>query len=116
MDLGKALRIFLHWIEDLVYPRGINCLVCGDRRRTDPATGVCPGCLKKLEAERVPAAACPRCLSFASRKGCAFCARCDNAMKICLTEIPEELWINDNHKAACWLNVRDAFEGREAGK
>ena len=49
-------------------------------------------------------------------KGCAFCARCDNAMKICLTEIPEELWINDSHKAACWLNVRDAFEEREAGK
>ena len=46
-------------------------------------------------------------------KGCAFCARCDNAMKICLTEIPEELWINDSHKAACWLNVRDAFEGKE---
>ena len=49
-------------------------------------------------------------------KGCAFCARCDSAMKICLTEIPEELWINENHKAACWLNVRDAFAGREAGK
>ena len=49
-------------------------------------------------------------------KGCAFCARCDSAMKICLTEIPEELWINDSHKAACWLNVRDAFEEREAGK
>ncbi len=47
-------------------------------------------------------------------KGCAFCARCDSAMKICLTEVPEELWINDDHKAACWLNVRDAFEGREA--
>ena len=46
-------------------------------------------------------------------KGCAFCARCDNAMKVCLTEIPQELWINDNHKAACWLNVRDAFEGKE---
>ena len=46
-------------------------------------------------------------------KGCAFCARCDNAMKVCLTEIPQELWINENHKAACWLNVRDAFEGKE---
>ena len=43
-------------------------------------------------------------------KGCAFCPRCDSAMKICLTEIPEELWINDEHKAACWLNIRDAFE------
>ena len=46
-------------------------------------------------------------------KGCAFCARCDSAMKICLTEVPEELWINDDHKAACWLNVRDAFRGKE---
>ena len=43
-------------------------------------------------------------------KGCAFCARCDNAMKICLTEVPEELWINSDHKAACWLNVRDAYQ------
>ena len=47
-------------------------------------------------------------------KGCAFCARCDSAMKICLTEPPEELWINDEHKAACWLNVRDAMEKGEA--
>jgi oligopeptide transport system ATP-binding protein len=39
-------------------------------------------------------------------KGCAFCPRCDAAMKICLTELPEELWINENHKAACWMNVR----------
>ena len=41
-------------------------------------------------------------------KGCSFCARCDNAMKICLTEKPEELTINENHKASCWINVRDA--------
>ena len=43
-------------------------------------------------------------------KGCAFCARCDAAMKICLTEVPEELDINENHRAACWQNVREAFE------
>lgn len=49
-------------------------------------------------------------------KGCAFCARCDSAMKICLSEIPEELWINDDHKAACWLNVRDAFQGKGAAE
>ena len=42
-------------------------------------------------------------------KGCAFCPRCDSAMKICLEEIPQELWINENHKAACWLNVKEAF-------
>ena len=47
-------------------------------------------------------------------KGCAFCARCDNAMKICLTEVPEERWINENHKAACWQNVREALEGGKA--
>ncbi|MBQ7638103.1 MAG: ABC transporter ATP-binding protein [Clostridia bacterium] len=41
-------------------------------------------------------------------KGCAFCPRCEEAMKICLEEVPEELVINENHKAACWINVRDA--------
>ena len=49
-------------------------------------------------------------------KGCAFCARCDSAMKICLSEPPEELWINDEHKAACWLNVREAIEKGEAAE
>ena len=38
-------------------------------------------------------------------KGCAFCARCDEAMKICLEQPPEELTINENHKASCWMNV-----------
>jgi oligopeptide transport system ATP-binding protein len=38
--------------------------------------------------------------------GCAFCARCDSAMKICLEQIPEELDINEFHKAACWLNIK----------
>ncbi|MCR5761700.1 MAG: ABC transporter ATP-binding protein [Sphaerochaetaceae bacterium] len=48
-------------------------------------------------------------------KGCAFCARCENCMKICLTDVPEELWINENHKASCWMNVKEAFEA-EGGK
>ena len=43
-------------------------------------------------------------------KGCAFCARCDSAMKICLTQPPEELSINENHKASCWMNVKQALE------
>ena len=38
-------------------------------------------------------------------QGCAFCARCDEAMKICLEQPPEELTINENHKASCWMNV-----------
>ncbi len=47
--------------------------------------------------------------------GCAFCTRCDAAMKICLEEHPEEMTINENHKAACWINVRDQLlaEGGE---
>ena len=43
-------------------------------------------------------------------KGCAFCPRCDAAMKICLEQRPDELSINENHKAACWMNVKTAFE------
>ena len=43
-------------------------------------------------------------------EGCAFCPRCDAAMKICLSEIPEEITINDDHKAACWMNVKAAYE------
>ena len=46
-------------------------------------------------------------------KGCAFCPRCKEAMKVCLTEVPEELRINENHTAACWINVRDGY-GKEA--
>ena len=40
-------------------------------------------------------------------KGCAFCARCDRAMKICLEQVPEERIINEYHRASCWINTRD---------
>lgn len=43
-------------------------------------------------------------------KGCAFCSRCENAMKICLTQKPEELPVDDCHYAACWLNVKKMME------
>ena len=49
-------------------------------------------------------------------KGCAFCTRCDAAMKICLTEVPDELQINEDHKVSCWMNVKAAFEEEEAAK
>ncbi len=48
-------------------------------------------------------------------KGCAFASRCDRAMKICLGEVPEELTINANHKAACWANVKEVYD-ENAGK
>lgn len=48
-------------------------------------------------------------------KGCAFCSRCDNAMKICLTEKPEELRLSDTHSASCWMNVKRMMEEQAGG-
>lgn len=42
--------------------------------------------------------------------GCAFASRCDSAMKVCLTVVPEELTLSETHKAACWLNVKKMAE------
>ena len=42
--------------------------------------------------------------------GCPFAPRCDEAMKICLRERCERMQINDDHQAACWVNVRDAMK------
>ena len=47
--------------------------------------------------------------------GCPFAPRCDAAMKICLRQRCERMQINDNHQAACWVNVRDA-KMKEGGK
>ena len=44
--------------------------------------------------------------------GCAFCPRCDSAMKICLREQPPELQVGEHHMASCWLNVKNAKEGK----
>ncbi|MEE0801049.1 MAG: ABC transporter ATP-binding protein [Gemmiger sp.] len=45
-------------------------------------------------------------------KGCAFCPRCDAAMKICLREQPPELQVSDTHYSSCWVNVKNAKEGK----
>ncbi|MCD7838572.1 MAG: ABC transporter ATP-binding protein [Clostridiales bacterium] len=42
--------------------------------------------------------------------GCAFCPRCDDAMKICLTDVPEEIQVGETHRASCWLNVKKMYE------
>ncbi len=47
-------------------------------------------------------------------KGCAFCPRCENAMKICLEEVPEEYQVGEHHRASCWMNVMDLYESEEA--
>ncbi len=47
-------------------------------------------------------------------KGCAFASRCDRCMKICLSELPEEVRVNDSHIASCWMNVKQVYD--EAAK
>ena len=50
-------------------------------------------------------------------KGCAFCARCEKAMKVCLSYQPEELEITPGHYASCWLNVKERMEpGKEEAR
>ena len=48
-------------------------------------------------------------------KGCPFAPRCEAAMKICLRERCERMEINENHAAACWMNVKEAME-KEGGE
>ena len=42
--------------------------------------------------------------------GCPFAPRCDAAMKICLTQRCESMVINADHKAGCWVNVKQGVE------
>ena len=46
-------------------------------------------------------------------KGCPFAPRCDNAMKICLKEQPEEIWVGEDHLASCWMNIKEMYEEQE---
>lgn len=43
-------------------------------------------------------------------KGCAFCSRCPEAMRICLESQPDEMEIGPGHTAACWMNAVPAEE------
>jgi oligopeptide transport system ATP-binding protein len=42
--------------------------------------------------------------------GCPFAPRCDAAMKICLTHRADSRIINENHYAACWMNIKKDLE------
>ena len=46
-------------------------------------------------------------------KGCPFAPRCDNAMKICLTERAPVCTISDSHDAVCWMNIKEAADKGE---
>ena len=43
-------------------------------------------------------------------KGCPFAPRCEKAMKICLTQRAERMFINEEHAATCWMNVKTGLE------
>ncbi len=43
-------------------------------------------------------------------KGCAFAPRCDAAMKVCIDNRPVRIDVNENHKSACWMCVKNAIE------
>lgn len=49
-------------------------------------------------------------------KGCAFCPRCDGAMKVCLEEVPDEIRLSDSHLASCWMNIKNMYEAQEETK
>ncbi|MDY5219249.1 MAG: ABC transporter ATP-binding protein [Eubacteriales bacterium] len=42
--------------------------------------------------------------------GCPFAPRCESAMKVCLTQRPERMFINDDHMATCWMNIKRGVE------
>ena len=42
--------------------------------------------------------------------GCPFAPRCDAAMKICIKQRCENMQLNDDHRAACWMNVKRGVE------
>ena len=46
--------------------------------------------------------------------GCPFAPRCDAAMKICMHERCDRMIINEDHMAACWVNVKEEYERQTA--
>ena len=42
--------------------------------------------------------------------GCPFAPRCDAAMKVCLRARADADDINEDHRAACWMNIKKGIE------
>ncbi len=43
-------------------------------------------------------------------KGCPFAPRCDNALKICINEMPCRVRVNDDHASSCWMCIKNGLE------
>ena len=62
-------------LAELLYPRGAQCLCCGDPRQAREADCLCDACRESLKEKRVPPQACQRCLMpVKPGKPCAFCS------------------------------------------
>ena len=94
-ERGTAEDIFYHPAHE--YTKGLL--------RSIPSTN-------NMKKKLVPIAGTPINL-LNMPKGCAFCSRCDSAMKICLTQIPDELRIDKTHLASCWMNVKNGTYRKE---
>ena len=70
--------------------------------------------MEKTDDMLIPIAGSPVDM-LAMPAGCPFAPRCPSAMKVCMTEMPEELEIGDGHFASCWMNVKDMVMA-EAGE
>ncbi|MBE6741749.1 MAG: ABC transporter ATP-binding protein [Ruminococcaceae bacterium] len=46
-------------------------------------------------------------------EGCPFAPRCDNAMKICIHHRAENMVINEDHMASCWMNIKKGLDSGE---
>ncbi len=96
-ERGTADAIFYHSSHE--YTKGLI--------RSIPST-------QNMKQKLIPIAGTPINL-LNMPKGCAFCSRCDNAMKICLEQIPEEIWVGEDHLASCWMNVKKQMEQEKVG-
>ncbi len=45
--------------------------------------------------------------------GCPFAPRCEAAMKICIQKCAENVEVNENHRTACWMYIKNALEAAE---
>ena len=43
-------------------------------------------------------------------EGCPFAPRCEAAMKICTRQCPENVRVNEWHRTACWMYIKNALE------
>ena len=47
-------------------------------------------------------------------RGCSFCPRCPNAMKVCLEREADTIETEPGHRVSCWMVVKEMVEKGEA--